>query len=602
MWRFSFAFLAGASVLALGGTAILAPTEAQACGGTFCDGALPTSMPVDQTGETILFAIDNGFVEAHVQIEYDGGDADQFAWLVPVPAVPEIEVGSFRLVQAVLNGTQPVYGVQSRSICEDSSADDSGGSTFLSRPDGGGASTGEDPVVVAQDVVGAFQYAILQGGSAETVTQWLLDNGYSVEEEAPTILDEYIAEGHVFVAFRLRHGLGVDDIHPVLIRYPGTEPCIPIRLTRVAAKEDMDIRALFLGEARAVPTNYRHVLLNRTRLDWPNFAPNYRDLVTMAVDAPMADGRAFVTEYAGTTAVIDGSALDTSMLDASVFETTLAVDVVETLEGMGLMSCDDMECLWLHELTSSLVHEFLPVPDGVQEHDFYGCLSCYAGLIDPRAWDAVEFAAAFQERIVAPMQHGEELLAMWPYVTRLYTTISPHEMTVDPMFAENDALADVPSRYGAERQQDCCGDMMRLPGGREVWMTSSAWPEWSDDMPWAERVEEYAAAGGAPIVLVDDTATIDALLAQWNAEADCNGPGPGGGSSDTGLDDGGTGLPPGDGGGTSASGGTTGDPGANIDGEVAGCSCTTAPAGPSPGWMLMLAGLGLGALTRRRRS
>ncbi len=554
-------------------------------------------MPVDQTGETILFAIDNGYVEAHIQIEYDGGDADQFAWLVPVPEVPEIEVGSFRLVQAVLDGTRPVYGVQNRSICDDPSAGDGTGSTFISAPDGGGAGWGEDPVVVAQDVVGAFQYAILQGGSAETVTEWLLDNGYSVQTEAPAILDEYIAEGHVFVAFRLRHGQGVEDIHPVLVRYPGTEPCIPIRLTRVAAKEDMDIRALFLGEARVVPTNYRHVQLNRARLDWPSFGANYRELVTLAVDAPMADGRAFVSEYAGTTAVIDASTLDSSQLDASVLESIRAVDAVAALEAMGVVLCDAEQCQWLHELSSSLLHEFLPVPEGVEEHAFYSCLSCYAGLIDPRAWSAPAFAAAFQERIVAPMQHGEELLATWPYVTRLYTTISPHEMTTDPMFAENDALADVPSRYGAERQQDCCGDVMRLPGGRMVWLLDGVWPAWGDEMPWAERVEEYAAAGGAPIVLVDETATINALIEAWNAQANCNGTGATGGSDSSG-DEGGSGMP-GDGGGTSGAGATSDEPG--IDGDqVGGCGCTTAPAGPA--WLLMLAGLGLGAVTRRRWS
>lgn len=244
-------------------------------------------MPVDQTGEAILFAYDGEFIEAHVQIEYDGGDAEQFAWLVPVPQVPEIEVGSWRLVQAALDGTRPVYGWQNNFVC-----DDSGGSNFISSPDGGGANFEEDPPppTVARGVVGAFEYAVLQGGSAQTVNTWLVDNGYATDLEAPEILDTYIAEGSVFVAFRLRHGAEVEDIHPVVIRYQGTEPCIPLRLTRIAAKEDMDIRAVFLGDARVVPTNYRHVRLNRARLDWAQQGANYRSLVSMAVDAPGQTG------------------------------------------------------------------------------------------------------------------------------------------------------------------------------------------------------------------------------------------------------------------------------------------------------------------------
>ncbi len=586
-----------ASTLLLAGAVALLPAEAEACGGTFCDAALPTEMPVDQTGETILFAIDNGYVEAHVQIEYDGGDADQFAWLVPVPELPEIEVGSWRLVQAALDGTRPVYGYDTTSLCDDSSADGTGG-VFIARPDGGGT-TGEDPTVVAQDVVGAFEYAVLQGGTADTVTQWLQDHAYAVADEAPAILDEYIAEGHVFVAFRLRHGQGVEDIHPVVIRYPGTEPCIPIRLTRVAAKEDMDIRALFLGQARVVPTTYRHVLLNRTRLDWLALGANYRELVTLAVDAPLADGRAFVTEYAGTSAVIDPSLLDTTGLQASAFTGLPVVEVIDVLEGMGLLECDDTGCEWYHELASSLVHEFLPVPEGVAEAEFYGCLSCYAGLIDLAAWDAEAFAAAFTERIVAPLQHGADLLATWPYVTRLYTTISPHEMTADPMFAENPQLPDVASRNGAERESYCCGDAMQLPGGRRVWLAGSSWPAWEDEMPWAERIEEFSDRGGAPIVLADHGALVDEVLDRWNDVAACEGNDSGTGTGtgpDTSLDDGDgpgvvtTGM-------ASDTGGTSG-PGADTP-TVGGCAVTTGPRGLVG--LLGLLGLGLLGLGLARR-
>jgi hypothetical protein len=586
VWKLDFSSLVGASTLILAGAVALVPAEAEACGGTFCDGALPTQMPVDQTGETILFAIDNGYVEAHVQIEYDGGDAQEFAWIVPVPELPEIEVGSWRLVQAVLDGTRPVYGYQDdTSLCEDSSADDGVG--FISRPDGG-SPTGEDPTVLAQDVVGAFEYAVLEGGTADTITQWLLDNGYALEDEAPAVLDEYIAEGHVFVAFRLRHGQDVEDIHPVVIRYPGIEPCIPIRLTRVAAKEDMDIRALFLGEARVVPTTYRHVLLNRTRLDWLALGANYRELVTMAMDAPLADGRAFVTEYAGTSSVVDASVLDTTGLDSGAFVDLPVVEVVDVLESMN------------HELLSSLVHEFVPVPEGVAEADFYACLSCYAGLIDLQAWDAAAFAAAFDERIVAPLQHGQDLLATWPYVTRLYTTISPIEMTVDPMFAENAGLDDVANRNGAERERYCCGDAMELPGGRRVWMTGSGWPAWDQEMPWAERIEEFAKGGGAPVVLADHGALIDQELADWNSVAACDdtgGTGTGGTSSGDGLDGSGG---PGDGdvGGTTSGGssGGTGEPGVDSP-SSGGCVVGAAPRGLAWAWLL----LGLGLVGRGRR-
>lgn len=77
------------AVVAAAGTA---PADVRACGGTFCDGA--QGVPVDQTGENILFVSDATTLEAHIQIQYDPNtDADAFAWLIPLTSVPE-----FRLV------------------------------------------------------------------------------------------------------------------------------------------------------------------------------------------------------------------------------------------------------------------------------------------------------------------------------------------------------------------------------------------------------------------------------------------------------------------------------------------------------------------------
>ena len=464
---------------------------------------------------------------------------------------------------------------------------------FIESADAGG----HGPTVVSQDVVGAFEFAVLQGGSSESITDWLIDNDYALEEEAPAILDDYIAEGHVFVAFKLRHGQAVEDIHPVVIRYPGTEPCIPIRLTRVAAEDDMEIRALFLGESRVVSTTYRHVELNEAQLNWLTRANNYREIVTMAVDAPGADGRAFVTEYAGPSDVIDTTLLDSSLYDADDFADASVLDVVDIMEDQGLMFCTKFGCQYGHELASSLVHEFIPVPDGLDDGEFYSCLSCYATAIDQSAWDKDAFLLAYQERVVAPLVHAAELLQTWPYVTRLYTTISPHEMTTDPMFAENPELDDVANRHGAQRNQSCCGNAMQLPDGRLVWLEQMAgWPVWGNAMPVAERVLEYPGEG-APIELTNNSDVIDALLSDWNAATACDGSAGTGGTTGT--------VPPTDDGDGDGLGSTSGDPLATsgaadgADADTVGCACTTG-RDRKTSWAWLAFGLGLA--WRRRRA
>jgi hypothetical protein len=104
----------GKAALALGLAALVWAPTANACGGTFCDSPPPGQppMPVQQSGENIVFVLAEGHVEAHVQIQYTG-DPTRFAWLVPVPAVPELSVGSQQLLTNLLNATVPTFQVRS---------------------------------------------------------------------------------------------------------------------------------------------------------------------------------------------------------------------------------------------------------------------------------------------------------------------------------------------------------------------------------------------------------------------------------------------------------------------------------------------------------
>src|SRR5206468_10484858 len=123
-------------------------------------------------------------------------------------------------------------------------------------------------VVVGTESVGAFDVTVLQAANADEVSAWLATNGFLNAPEAPSLLQDYIDRGHVFVAVKLQPGAGVNEIHPLVIRYQGNEPCIPLKLTRVAATQDMGVRAFFLGDRRVVPVSYKEVTLNPARLDW----------------------------------------------------------------------------------------------------------------------------------------------------------------------------------------------------------------------------------------------------------------------------------------------------------------------------------------------
>lgn len=510
--------------LALG--AALTPTDAEACGGTFCD-AGPSVMPVDQSGENILFVIEDGTVEAHVQIQYQG-DPDAFAWVVPVMAVPEIEPGSDALFQSLLTATVPTF--QTTAVFEDCGPERGGGGCGTrfdeaSFADGGADTAGglfdpseDDPQVVARGVAGAFEYSVLEGGTIDGVVGWLDDNGYAQDDDAPAELQGYLDKGFLFVAFKLRGGTGVDEIHPVVIRYEGDEPCVPIRLTRIAATDDMGVRAFFLGESRVAPTNYRSVDINLAAIDWQNLGANYESVVTQAVDEQGSDGHGFVTEYAGSSTVVTSSGLLDPRWDAQRYLEATPVEAVAELEVQGLLSCAGESCSAAHPLIAGVLERFLPPPTGVSSEAYYGCVSCYeTASFD--SWDPGAFADELEARIIGPAEHAVEILNEHGYLTRLYTTLSPHEMTLDPIFHENADLEPLSNLHEATMVFACEGsDYVEFDDGTRLAVSGSPDPA----QPAALRVQEVPLAGPA-MTVADLSEQIEETRNDWNAEQGLGG-------------------------------------------------------------------------------
>ncbi|WP_170136113.1 DUF2330 domain-containing protein [Nannocystis exedens] len=513
----------------------LSPTPARACGGFFCDLVNNQPTPVDQTGENILFAIDEdaGTVEAHIQIQYTG-DPQKFGWVIPVTAEPDFAVGSELLFTNLLAATVPTYSFTVARDCADDD-DPSFGCAVVSL-DGGVAGSGGDDIgtegtsdtsgfeVVKREIVGPFEIVVLKGGTADEVWQWLAAAGYYQDPAAGPIMQEYLDEGFYFAAAKLRHGAGVEELQPIVMTYAGTTPCVPLRLTGIAAVPDMGVRVFGLGHSRYAPSNYRHVELNDVAIDWTTSADNYTDVVRRAIDAPMADGHGFVTEYAGPSSVVNTAGVFSGRWDADTFVEAMPINagisVIDALVEQGLVDCSFEGCAYNHPQLLPLLRTYLPAPPGVPEDIFYADMLAYEDMIDLDAWSGPAFAKAMQERIIDPGRRAVDLLARWPYLSRMLTIISPEEMTVDPEFIQNPDLGDVSNLRQGIMEIPCAGsNRMRMPNGRGVLLDESGnWPVFTD-MPAAQRVEQIAPAG-APQLLQDFDPQIVASLKASNARFD----------------------------------------------------------------------------------
>jgi len=470
-----------------------------------------------------------------VQIRYQG-DPTRFAWVVPMPEVPEVSVGSQPLFDALLAGSMPLYGIRTTQMfCN-------GGSTTRESSGGCGAYTQDSGstggVAMMHDenaadmldpigkTVGSFEVTILQPKSGEEMTQWLTDNQFQLPERALQLLTPYVEGGSVFAAVKLTPGAGVKEIHPLVFRYHGTRASIPIQLTAVAATEDMRVRTFFLGQGRIVPTNYRHVVVDAVKLDWPTYASNYEQVVARAVDAT-GDGLGFVTEYAGTSAVAVNPLLPVrdSRWDADAFEGTTPARALAELETQGQMICAGGQCYFPSSIVLGLLQRYIPAPEGSDENAFYSCLECMLDTVDVSAWDAHAFASDYRARIVAPGDHAADLLQSQPYLTRLLTFMSPDEMTADPVFHERTDLPDVARERWAEEVVPCKGaPTLTLPDGREVVTDNSfTWPGSLADLPYAERVELVPLQGSIAVEM-SAKSKIDHLVKDWNVDPPMTSP------------------------------------------------------------------------------
>lgn len=514
-------WLAGA--LAAGGVA-LAPQPVHACGGFFCDNA----QPVNQAAERIIFTHNgDGTVTSVVQILYQG-PAERFAWVLPVPGRPEVGVSSNLAFSRLQQGTNPSYRLNTsrEGQCREEIEADSFGRGPSASPGAADAAVAFADaatdagrvMVVDSGSVGPYDYVTIAldpelDDPADVAVEWLLDNGYDVNDLGRERLGPYLSAGMNLIAFRLTKGNSDGTIRPIVLTYTGTRPMIPIRPTAVAATDDMGVLVWVLGAHRAVPTNYRHLVLNDALLNWFTPATNYDDVVTEAANE--AGGQGFVTEDARPSSELPPVFFDWEAFDASAFaglsNLQMVQQVLSTYSG------------W--DGVNEVVRGFISPPEGIEPEVFYGCLFCYLSEELLAGLDRDAFLAAIEEDVVAPMRATQELLRSRPFSTRMYTTMSAGEMSIDPEFDLNPDLGAYSNQHFADRVIECRRDVYSweapwrttLPDGTVVRGRGNVWPfGLGTDMP-AVRVVEQTGTAGEPEEISNNSSAISRSIADHNA-------------------------------------------------------------------------------------
>ena len=544
----------------------LVPSEAFACGGFFCNQA----QPVNQAAEGIIFA-DNGdgTVTAVIQIQYQG-PSTAFSWLLPISSVPksdsDIGIASNLALQRLQTATNPNYSLNTKieGTCRQQNLNSGG---FAS---GGSASVGAGPpnisdgghgvTVEASGVVGKFEWAVISldqslAEPADAAVEWLTANGYDVPSSAPKLLGPYLQEGLFLLALKLTKGADTGSIRPIVLTYAGTQPSIPVKLTAVAANDDMGVLTWVLGKSRAVPQNYLSLELNEARINWFNASSNYNLVVSLAADD--AGGQGFVTEFAGESSTLK------STIWSSNDEANWAAFSGGLYQSFSQFFNQAYSQYGQYDGFWDATGDAVTLPTNVRFEDFKLCPSCYADQIQ---FSPSQYLAALKKSVIDPMKLVQNLIDAHPEITRLYTTLSAAEMTLDPLFTFNADLPGVSNLHTADRIIECNPNVyqsdapwrIELPQGgviRGIGSQTGTWPDFGALSPNLRIVRTGATGSGR--VLEDNAAEIDVALAAYNAGVPTSVTGSGGSGATGGsgpMDAGGTSNLTGGGGGCSVTG------------------------------------------------
>ncbi len=415
------------TLLVLAG-ALFHMAPASACGGLFCQ-----NIPVDQAGEQILFHQDGDSITAMVRILYEG-NAEDFSWVVPVPNTPELSTGADTFFDELDVMTRPVFALQRTGNGECRSDFGTTGGTDGGVNLGVAESDSDGGVNIEQELsVGPFEIQVVSSDNPDDMANWLTENDYDLSDRGRDLIAPYVEMGMKFVALKLRSGQSTGSIQPLVMKYQSSKPMVPIKLTAVAAQDDMGVLVWLVSDARGVPDNYLHVIPNYTQLNWytgtNNAYGSYQTLITDAMDE--AGGQGFATDFAG---IIDES-ITGFITNADSLDAELAM-----LDGLQ-SDAEFLASLYSgnrSDALRALYSSYLPLPSGQDENVYFNSMALQAVFTTEELAQArVDLRQAFIDVEIEPLRVSNSLLNDGRYLTRLYTTLSADEMTLDPSFEFN---------------------------------------------------------------------------------------------------------------------------------------------------------------------
>jgi MYXO-CTERM domain-containing protein len=239
-----------------------------------------------------------------------------------------------------------------------------------------------------------------------------------------------------------------------------------------------------------------------------------------------AGGQGFVTELAGSTAIAPNGLSYRETLYPEVFRVGFeALAAIDWSRRFGDLLVGVVNAYGQFDGIREAIADAVPLPPRTTVGNVLACPSCYADHFNRLSdLDPAALLAAVRLHVFQPLEETAALFDEQPYLTRLYTTMSADEMTVDPMFDFNAELGDHSSQHVAQRVTECGQGTLRteapwrveLANGQVVRGRGFAWPLRAGSMPANARTIRLGTTGEGDVV-EDHASAIEAALGAHNS-------------------------------------------------------------------------------------
>ena len=190
-------------------------------------------VPVDggtaRVDEWSIVRLEEGREEITMRLESSRA-FEQAALVMPVPARADFELGDVAEFDEIERRTRPRVEQKKRYTLFEGGGGLGGGASDEDAAGGGAVE------VVGEQDLGPLRIVTLRGDDAAAVGQFLEREGFPVPDGLEPLAQEYLDQGWLLVAARLRakDGEALQRLQPLVIRFASDEVVYPLRMSELA--------------------------------------------------------------------------------------------------------------------------------------------------------------------------------------------------------------------------------------------------------------------------------------------------------------------------------------------------------------------------------